>query len=203
MKQIIPFVCAATLLVGCAHQERVVTVEESRDAYRGQLAGSRYYHHTVNRNAQVDTTTDDALARRRTVMRNQRTLSTTEQGSYVATSSRLNEPTGTTVYGATEGAGAAQVGTISAVAPPNATVLTQPEPLPVPARPSMPEAVGERITTRTTIRSHGLPTASAVPGHPGYVYSPFSPNSGYVDVTGLAPGSQAKDPYTGRIFIVP
>lgn len=47
------------------------------------------------------------------------------------------------------------------------------------------------------------PYAKPVPGKPGYVYSPFDPNGGYVDVTGYASGSKAKDPYSGKIFIVP
>lgn len=48
-----------------------------------------------------------------------------------------------------------------------------------------------------------IPYAKPVPGKPGYVYSPFDPNGGYVDVTGYAAGSKAKDPYSGKIFIVP
>jgi hypothetical protein len=48
-----------------------------------------------------------------------------------------------------------------------------------------------------------IPYAKPVPGKPGYVYSPFDPNGGYVDVTGYASGSKAKDPYSGKIFIVP
>ena len=48
-----------------------------------------------------------------------------------------------------------------------------------------------------------IPYAKPVPGKPGYVYSPFDPNGGYVDVTGYASGSKAKDPYSGKVFIVP
>ncbi len=48
-----------------------------------------------------------------------------------------------------------------------------------------------------------IPYAKPVAGKPGYVYSPFDPNGGYVDVTGYASGSKAKDPYSGKIFIVP
>ncbi len=56
---------------------------------------------------------------------------------------------------------------------------------------------------KTTSQSPALPYAKPVPGKPGYVYSPFDPNGGYVDVTGYASGSKAKDPYSGKIFIVP
>jgi len=48
----------------------------------------------------------------------------------------------------------------------------------------------------------GCPVASPVQGKPGFVVSPFTPN-GYVDVTGMAPGSEARDPYTGKVFRVP
>ncbi len=48
-----------------------------------------------------------------------------------------------------------------------------------------------------------LPYAKPVPGKAGYVFSPYDPKGGYVDVTGYSPGSKVKDPYTGKIFLVP
>ena len=57
--------------------------------------------------------------------------------------------------------------------------------------------------TPASTSSSKIPYAKPVPGKPGYVYSPFDPNGGYVDVTGYAAGSKAKDPYSGKIFIVP
>jgi hypothetical protein len=48
-----------------------------------------------------------------------------------------------------------------------------------------------------------FPTAKAVPGKPGYVFSPFDANARYVDVSGYAPGTKVKDPWTDKIFIVP
>ncbi len=48
-----------------------------------------------------------------------------------------------------------------------------------------------------------LPYAKPVPGKPGYVFSPYDKNGGYVDVTGFAPGSKVKDPYSGKVFLVP
>jgi hypothetical protein len=46
---------------------------------------------------------------------------------------------------------------------------------------------------------YGVP----VPGKEGFVTSPYAPNSGYVDVRGFPPGTQVKDPYTGKTFLTP
>jgi len=48
-----------------------------------------------------------------------------------------------------------------------------------------------------------LPYGIPVPGHKGMVTSPYSPEGNYIDVSGFAPGSAVKDPYTGKIFLVP
>jgi hypothetical protein len=48
-----------------------------------------------------------------------------------------------------------------------------------------------------------FPTAKLVAGKPGYVISPFDSSERYVDVSGFASGSKAKDPWTNKIFIVP
>jgi len=67
-------------------------------------------------------------------------------------------------------------------------------------------AGGAKSTTVTTSRvtppQAQFPVATAVPGKPGYVYSPYD-SSKYVDVTGYTPGSKVKDPYVQKIFIVP
>ena len=57
-------------------------------------------------------------------------------------------------------------------------------------------------TSRITPPQAQFPVATAVPGKPGYVYSPYD-SSKYVDVTGYTPGSKVKDPYVQKIFIVP
>ena len=48
-----------------------------------------------------------------------------------------------------------------------------------------------------------FPTAKPVPGKPGYVFDPFDPNGGYIDVSGYPPGSKVRDPATKKIFVVP
>lgn len=55
----------------------------------------------------------------------------------------------------------------------------------------------------TVAEKSSLPYAKPVPGKAGYVFSPYDKNGGYVDVTGFAPGSKVKDPYSGKVFLVP
>ena len=48
-----------------------------------------------------------------------------------------------------------------------------------------------------------MPYGIPVPGHKGMVTSPYSPEGNYIDVSAFAPGSAVKDPFTGKIFLVP
>jgi hypothetical protein len=59
------------------------------------------------------------------------------------------------------------------------------------------------VSTRRAPAPQQPPYAKPVPGKPGYVFSPYDPNGGYVDVTGYTPGSKVKDPYSGKVFLVP
>ena len=65
-----------------------------------------------------------------------------------------------------------------------------------------PEAKTKTSSPRATPSQMEFPTAKPVEGKPGYVYSPSDPTK-YVDVSGYAPGSKVKDPYSGKIFLVP
>lgn len=88
------------------------------------------------------------------------------------------------------------------------TIETQPGPAATPrvtrntttdAPRSSPSPAPRTVTAPVA----SLPTAKVVPGKPGYVFSPYDPNGGYVDVSGFTPGSKVKDPYSGKIFLVP
>jgi hypothetical protein len=79
---------------------------------------------------------------------------------------------------------------------------------PGPSPRSSPATVTERSKpspspSRSVTGQTQFPTAKPVPGKPGYVFSPFDASGGYVDVTGYSPGQKVKDPYSGKIFLVP
>ena len=70
----------------------------------------------------------------------------------------------------------------------------------------------EEKFTPTVLRASAAPAEKAkrdmpygipVPGQKGIVTSPYLPEGNYVDVSAFAPGSAVKDPYTGKIFLVP
>jgi hypothetical protein len=79
---------------------------------------------------------------------------------------------------------------------------------PTPAATGDAEAPPTERNTRTATRATSkkgddLRYGTPVPGKKGFVTSPFSPNAGYIDVRGFAPGTPVKDPYTGKIFLTP
>ncbi len=57
--------------------------------------------------------------------------------------------------------------------------------------------------TNTPPKAGETPYGIKIPGRPGYVLSPFDKTAGQVDVTGMAPGTKVKCPYTGKVFKVP
>jgi cytoskeletal protein RodZ len=66
----------------------------------------------------------------------------------------------------------------------------------------MPETRAASTSVAQPARAD-LPYGVPVPNRPGFVFSPFSPNGGYVDVRGFPSGTAVKDPYTGKLFLTP
>jgi hypothetical protein len=79
------------------------------------------------------------------------------------------------------------------------TRVTRSEREPVAPAEPRPTATPRTVSSQ----SESLPYAKPVPGKPGYVFSPYDPNGGYVDVKGYSPGQKVKDPYSGKVFLVP
>ena|SRR5690349_16919724 len=55
----------------------------------------------------------------------------------------------------------------------------------------------------STAKPRGYPVATAVPGKPGWVYSPYAPAAGPVNVSGVPPGTEVRCPYTKKFFFTP
>ncbi len=74
-----------------------------------------------------------------------------------------------------------------------------------PAQPETgapPENAPSQPAAPTKVAKGDYPYGIPVPNKPHLVESPYSPGK-YVDVEGFAPGTEVKDPYTQKIFLVP
>ena len=78
-----------------------------------------------------------------------------------------------------------------------------PSPTPAPAPPNPNNVRVAKATAARRNRKDDLPYGIPVPGKQGLVTSPFSPDSGYIDVRSFPPGTEVKDPYTGKTFLTP
>src|SRR5436189_4556665 len=98
-------------------------------------------------------------------------------------------------------------------------VSTQPQEYPPPQQPFNPNGPVQPMATPPPVASSPPPAAAPptkvtkvakgdypygipVPGKPHLVESPYSPGK-YIDVEGFPPGTEVKDPYTDKIFLVP
>jgi len=94
-----------------------------------------------------------------------------------------------------------------ATSPQSNLVEASPTPL------EQPTNLNEKVTSTVTVQRAStvpaekakgdLPYGIPVPGHKGMVTSPYSPEGNYIDVSVFPPGSAVRDPYTGKVFLVP
>lgn len=85
------------------------------------------------------------------------------------------------------------------------------EPKTDPASPSDPAVVEKPIDSteapetisKPAAPREDLPFGQPVVGKKGYVYSPYAPDKGQVDVQDIPAGTKVKCPYTGKVFRVP
>jgi len=83
---------------------------------------------------------------------------------------------------------------------PNGPVQPVGTPSPPPQVASTPPPTAAPPPTK--VAKGDYPYGIPVPGKPHLVESPYSPGK-YIDVEGFPPGTEVKDPYTDKIFLVP
>lgn len=85
--------------------------------------------------------------------------------------------------------------------PPTPGPIQSPAPTPTASSTQLPVRPASAPPIKNSKRD--IPYGIPVPGRPGFVTSPYSPKSGYVDVRGFPSGTEVKDPYSGKIFLTP
>ena len=86
--------------------------------------------------------------------------------------------------------------------PPSPPPVAPPTPTPT-ATTSQPPVRPASAPPQSQNSKRDIPYAIPVPEKPGFVTSPYSPKSGYVDVRGFPSGTEVKDPYSGKTFRTP
>jgi len=83
--------------------------------------------------------------------------------------------------------------------------VTDATPTPAPEASSTPDAASMAPTPAPSpvTEQRQTPYGTPVAGKAGFVTSPYAPYAGYVDVRGFPPNTEVKDPYSGKIFLVP
>ena len=86
------------------------------------------------------------------------------------------------------------------------TTNASPTPAPASSVPTSPG--GQNVRTASLApqakgETRDSPYAVPVPGKKGLVTSPFAPDAGYIDVSKFPPGTEVKDPFSGKIFRTP
>jgi hypothetical protein len=83
--------------------------------------------------------------------------------------------------------------------------VTEATPTPTPEASPTPDAASMAPTPAPSpaTEQRQVPYGTPVAGKPGFVTSPYAPYAGYVDVRGFPPNTEVKDPYSGKIFLVP
>lgn len=80
--------------------------------------------------------------------------------------------------------------------------MVQPGPVNPPVDIAVEPQQSAPAPVASTTAKGDYPYGVPVPGKAGFVRSPYSPDK-MTDVRGYAPGTEVKDPYTGKIFLVP
>lgn len=86
---------------------------------------------------------------------------------------------------------------------PDKGVAATPTPTPTAAPPNQQNVRTAAAAPESKSGKRDVPYGIPVPGKQGFVTSPFAPEAGYVDVRKFPPGTEVRDPFSGKIFRAP